>query len=72
MPRRIGFYRAQRRVVAVDRGAIRTDGIFRISQINEDMRMIEWAAGADAFELADTDLNPINARIILKMRYNPL
>ena len=70
--RRVGFHCSQRGIEPVNGRAILADGIVRISQIDVDVRVIERAAGADAFELANTYLNPINARIILKMWHNPL
>ena len=59
--------RLQRRVVPIERRAIRANVLRVRSHVAEYVRMIEWRHGADAHELPGTDVNDGDAKIVMKM-----
>ena len=62
------FIGLERRIVPIERRAIRADIFFIITHVAEDVRVIEWRRGADAHELLGADLYFGNADIIVEMR----
>ena len=61
------FPRAETGAVTEQRGAIRTDDLVRISQIEINMRMVEWRQLADAHEFPRADFDHRHASRVVKV-----
>jgi hypothetical protein len=64
-PRRVGV---ERRIVPIQRRAVRADDLPIVAHIEEDMRMIVRGLGANAHELAGADLDDSDTRIVVEVR----
>src|SRR5438105_1548910 len=64
--------RVERRIVPVQRRAVRADDFPVAAHVEKDMGMIERRLGADAHELARADLDHCDARVIVKVRNDVL
>ena len=59
--------RVERRIMAVERGAVRADDFGVVAHVEKHMRVIEWRPGADAHEFARADFDHGNTRIVVKV-----
>src|SRR3954471_1743474 len=66
--RRPGLAGAEVGGVAVQRGAIGTDYLVVVAEVEEDVRVIERRVGTDAHELLRADLDDRDAGIVVKVR----
>ncbi len=64
-PRLIG---RKRRIVAIERRAIRANVFGIVAHVAIDMRMVEWRLGADAHKFLGADLDDRDAGIVVEMR----
>jgi len=58
-------------VEAKERRAIGADDLAVVTQVEKDMRMIEWRKRPDAHELACADLDHARAGLIVEMGERP-
>jgi hypothetical protein len=55
-------------VISIKRGAIRTDDFPLIAHVDENVRVIKWGFGTDAFEFLGADVDSRDASIVLEFR----
>src|SRR5262245_56704448 len=65
---RAGFARAEVGGKAIQRGAIRTDDLVVVAEIEKHMRMVERRVGAHAHEFLRADLDHRNSGVGMEMR----
>ena len=68
--RRARLVRRQRRIVAIERRAIRTHILDVLAHVAKDMRVVSWWQRTHAHEFLSTDLDDLNAKVVMEMRNN--
>src|SRR5690606_8835086 len=66
----LGLGRPERRIVAVEGRAIRADDLRLIAHVEEDVRMVEGRAGADAHELPHADRDRLDTPVVAEVRHH--
>ena len=66
--RRARFVRRQRRVVAIERRAIRAHVLDVLAHVAEDMRVVLRWQCTHAHEFLSADLDDLNAKVVMEMR----
>jgi hypothetical protein len=64
---RTGGMRIERWVEAKERRAVGADDLAVVTQVEKDMRMIEWRERPDAHEFARADLDHARAGLVVEM-----
>ena len=68
--RRARLVRRQRRVVAIERRAIRAHILDVLAHVAEDMRVVLRWQRTHAHEFLSADLDDLNAKVVMEMRNN--
>jgi len=68
--RRARLVRRQRRIVAIERRAIRTHILDVLAHVAKDMRVVLWWQRTHAHEFLGADLDELNAQVVMEMRNN--
>jgi len=68
--RRARLVGRQRRVVAIERRAIRAHILDVLAHVTKDMRVILWRQRTHAHEFFSADLDDRNPKVVMEMRNN--